>query len=357
MSKTPTLLVLIFSTTLLLSCAANDVHEPSILPTPALNAATSTAKEELTTFYFPIIAKNHPPPHIPLSNKKGLGYCNGQCPARLTCDELQALRITWGFTWGPGTPRRLADCRTVNGDPIEHIPMIWGMRDMDRQHTFPNSNSDYLLTFNEPEMYGQNNHIDPVVAASAWHTLETWYPDKKLIAPAVTVRYEWLDRMVEAYVGQYRRLPRFDALAGHCYPGTLGRCRTLVNFLTDRAQRWGVPEGHWINEYAYYAPTGWNLDQYLNAGRHLEQTTTYLENHPHVDRYAWFTAKYTGYESYVSEDWDSRLCYCNAHELTLLGQLYASIEPNTGTQDAPSRTEAALELISPLEPYKHPYPP
>jgi len=316
--------------------------------------------------YLPIITKNHPPPHIPLSHKKGIGYCNGQCPARLNCDELQALRITWGFTWGPGTPHRLADCRTINGDPIEHIPMIWGMRDMDRQHTFPNSNSDYLLTFNEPEMHGQNNHIDPVVAASAWHTLETWYPDKKLIAPAITVRYEWLDHMVQAYIEQYRRLPRFDALAGHCYPATLGRCRTLVNFLTDRAQRWGVPEGHWINEYAYYAPAGWNLDQYLNAGRHLEETTTYLENHPNVDRYAWFTAKYTGRESYVSEEWDSRLLYCNAHELTLLGQLYANIEPseipvriepNTGTQDAPNRTGAALELISPLQPHKTPYPP
>ena len=359
MTKTaPRILILVLIAFLGVSCIQTNKKPPSILPTPAQNTPTSVPDSPRHSrtpesagdcrladyrLYLPLITKPHPPP-VYISPKKGVGFTTGACTARLTCHELQELHIAWGFTWGPGIPGHLSQCTTPNGDPIETVPMLWGLYAVKRPYPFTNANSDYLLTFNEPDMGGQAN-IRPEVAARAWYTIEQYSPHKNLIAPAPALRYIWLDKFVDAYVAQYNRLPRFDALAGHCYPGTLGHCQHVVEYLTDRLQPWNVTEGIWINEYAVFVPPTWNIDQYTHMIRTMEQTTTYLEQHPHVDRYAWWTTKYTGDEHWNGpapwnpDHYDSRLLFCHAHELTLLGRAYANLNPTTATVPGTGATQ------------------
>jgi hypothetical protein len=303
-----------------------------------------------------MITKNYPKPHVYISPKKGVGLTSGYCPAKLNCDELKALRISWGFTWWPSIPRDLTGCTDYNDEPIETVAMLWGSYAVERPYLLTGANSDYLLTFNEPDHHGQAN-MSPHVAARAWYTIEHYYPDKKLIAPAPVISLNWLDRFVDAYVSRYNRLPRFDALAGHCYPGTLQHCQHVVEYLSERLQRWNVPEGIWINEYAVFAPPGWTIEQYVWMIRSMDQTTRYLEHHPNIDRYAWWTTRYADNEPWNPGNLESRLLFCNHHELTLLGHAYANLTPEPTTNTLRDRTEPLK--IAPYTPgaYKDLYRP
>lgn len=288
----------------------------SPLETPVSPAVTNRT-------YVPLVLRASPSPRVYVSAKKGVGLISGACPVKLTCEELQQLRVGWGFTWKPDLSPGWASCTDANGDPLELVGMIWGLQHLDRRRALQGTRSAWLLTFNEPDHHSQAN-MTPEVAATGWYTLEQYYPDKKLVSPGVTIDLAWLDRMRDAYIARYGTAPRFDALGVHCYPGTLGHCKQAVDYMSERLDRWGVDGGIWVNEYAIVAPADWSVAAYLDVVAEMAATTQWLEAHPDVARYAWFAPRYHGREWWAWSG-DSRLLSCEAHELTLLGKAYAEV--------------------------------
>jgi hypothetical protein len=239
------------------------------------------------------------------------------CPA-IGCAELADLRVSWAFTWHHTVPDWLEGCA------IEVIPMIWGARTTRADLA---GNSDWLMTFNEPDHPGQAN-LSPEQGATAYRLIETWYPDKLLISPAVVFGWQWLIDMRAAYISRYGAAPRFDAFGLHCYP--VKPSLTLLDWtrqLLDEGERlcdlWGVKGGIWVNEWAQ-----WDSDKRDLQRSEVLQMTILLNNRKSVAGHAMWALSYSmnpGPDAvWQPPTCDTRLLDCETGSLTALGHAYAA---------------------------------
>jgi hypothetical protein len=100
----------------------------------------------------------------------------------------------------------------------------------------------------------------------------------------------------EAYIAQYGRTPRLDALAMHFYGQRAADGIALTEWYKERAREWGITQV-WVTEFAILACTNLSLD---DAGIEVRKLIDYFDNDTMIARYAWFTNRTRADESYVN---------------------------------------------------------
>lgn len=244
------------------------------------------------SFYFPLVTKNHP-------SKKGVGRGGSRC------EPGNAVGASYARGWGVS----IGDCQGV-----EDIPCIWG----NGVATMVISgllqiigNSDYVLGFNEPDMFTQAN-MSPEESVEPWHALRMAYPDKKWVSPSTTISMGWLPEFYQRYITEYPDdNPPFDVIDFHCYLNTVDGCIERAGYFINMADSWGVDEV-WLSEFAFYGP---------GDTERAAEFISWMNGQPRITRYFWFID-----ECRIGEPWCYWTWLAEYHSdpvvLTELGVMY-----------------------------------
>lgn len=215
--------------------------------------------------------------------KRGIAYNAG------SLQDYQVLgdAITWHYNWSPQENGNITSYPLIAS---RFIPMIWGENTLENANiVLPNAN--YLLTFNEPNFNEQAN-LTAAQAAALWPSIEklATQQNMKIISPAVnycgtdcneTDPYTWLDN----FFAQCANC-RVDAIAVHVY-----RCdpNGIMEYLQEFKTRYQKPI--WVTEFACLESSETITDAVeLN---YMQQIVPLFENEPSIERYAWFTGRYS----------------------------------------------------------------
>lgn len=188
--------------------------------------------------------------------------------------EINELGATWCYNWT--TAPSVTDC----GDPL-FVPMIWGGGNVaSALADIAAAGYDTVLGFNEPNKVDQAN-MSVEDAIAEWPAL-TSDPNIRVGSPAVSDDGRaWL----EDFMAQVEENGlRVDFIAMHWYGWNAGSC-TAGNLqgAVNWASQWGLPV--WITEFGCMGSSNTDeatLIQFFNDSMEM------LENHPLVERYAWY---------------------------------------------------------------------
>ena len=227
------------------------------------------------------------------SFKRGIAYGFG------SERDLAALSrgVAWWYNWSPSYSDAVAD--VYRQLEMDWVPMTWNGNNPDQIRTFLAQHPEvrYLLTYNEPNFQDQAN-MTPAYAASIWPEFEAIAEeyDVELVGPAMNFcggcvvvdgapiandYVVWLDAFIESYRTQFGRQPRMDYTALHWYDfGLQDQVERMV-------ERYGKPV--WVTEFALWRGEDWNTPEFERDW--LLEVVAFLEAHPMVYRYAWFTGR------------------------------------------------------------------
>lgn len=256
--------------------------------------------------------------------KKGLAMHNARSCGALSEHETSG----WWYSWGAKSGFDNSFCddpvsaeADARGSGMEFIPMFWSSvpdfdsansRMVDDEIHSNLEQTEYILTFNEPELEGQAN-ISPTEAAEIWADIEAIAAayNVEIVAPCTTSGHgvAWYDEWSTACNSLYGRECEYEYTCIHMYyqPYTADTSETCDSSDHDwaciqpgseqgpiRAEKkieewvanWGKPI--WVTEYAC-AP--WGSDNGCSPQEQIDimnQLTPFLEESPDVFRYAWF---------------------------------------------------------------------
>ncbi len=225
------------------------------------------------------------------------------------CDHLKMVGATWFISV-------IADIPVCEG--VEGVPAVITPENIGEE--VPET-SEFLATFNEPDLCGEwfMACLTPREAAVQFRRLESRYPNKKLTSPTVSgLNRGWREEFVDAYQEIFQAGgPPFEVIGFHCYASYF-ECIDHVAYYSDLAERWNVREV-WVTEFSFrecYFPLTW--------ADWTRDFITYLEAHPRVTRYAFFT-------NVAPPHWGLMIPGCNtpaidweSGELTVYGQILRS---------------------------------
>ena len=213
--------------------------------------------------------------------------------------DLEALSsgISWWYNWSPQYDANVAeDYRRL---AVDWMPMTWNGNNPDEIRAFLDDHPEvrYLLTYNEPNFQDQAN-MTPAYAASLWPTFEAIAEeyDLELVGPALNYCGHcvvvdgaplgsnftiWMDMFLDEFRAQFGREPRLDYTALHWYD------YGLEDQIDEMVVRYGKPV--WLTEFALWRNEDWATDELERQW--LIDMVAFLEAHPQVHRYAWFTGR------------------------------------------------------------------
>lgn len=205
------------------------------------------------------------------------------------CSDIDDLKGEWHYNWLPET-----DC-----DQKTFVPMIWSDYFVTEDYLSGLPDGDYLLGFNEPDIYSQAN-MTVEEALDLWSDLEA--TGKLLGSPATsftTGGKEWLaDFMAEE--------PQVDFMAIHWY-GNCSNTDSIEEYIQYINDQYGLPI--WITEFSCYNKTE---EENLVF---MKEVLPVLESVSEVERIAWF-ANRTNAEAYAGT------ALIDGENLTSLGEEY-----------------------------------
>ena len=238
--------------------------------------------------------------------------------------DLAALSrgVSWWYNWSPSYGEGGAGLH-ARGD-VAFVPMTWNGNNPQELRAFFEAHPEvrHLLTFNEPNFRDQAN-LTPSYAASLWPTFEQLAEELQLElvgpalnycggcvvvdgAPIASPFTVWMDMFLESFEEQFGRPPRMDYTALHWYD------YGLEEQVEEMVTRYGKPV--WVTEFALWRAEDWCTDELERQW--LIDMVSYLEAHPMVYRYAWFTAR--------RPDFPKINLLGAEGELTPLGEAYVS---------------------------------
>lgn len=227
------------------------------------------------------------------SIKRGLAYDLS------TIADLEALSpgISWWYNWSPQYNANVAEDYERLG--VDWIPMTWNGNNPDEIRSFLDNHPEvrYLLTYNEPNFQDQAN-MTPAYAASLWPTFEQIAEEYnlELVGPALNYCGHcvvvdgtpigsnftiWMDMFLDEFRAQFGREPRLDYTALHWYD------YGLEDQIDEMVMRYGKPV--WLTEFALWRYEDWATDELERQW--LIDMVAFLEAHPYVHRYSWFTGR------------------------------------------------------------------
>jgi hypothetical protein len=204
---------------------------------------------------------------------------------------------------------------------IEAVPMYW--KGINAPVTV-GGNSDWILTFNEPDRPDQAN-MTPTAGVTDYHKVENENPDARLVCPAVSAegpqwRWQWLN----VYRQKYGKMPRVDAVAVHVYPQTEAYFHQVVDEAWRFAQQFGVRL--WVTEYAYLPGFPGGMPRAVEMTKWL--TEHFASNPYRYERWSPFilSCKNTEPWAFGKLGNPSLLDYATG-ALTPMGKAYTSVAP------------------------------
>ncbi len=209
-------------------------------------------------------------------------------------EDVLQLHAVWQYNWSRWPLTTLA----------EDVPMLWDETDVGKSI---GGDSQWLLTFNEPDVSGQAM-ITPNLAISLWRQIEDTYPNQRLVSPATWIWDSWLDDFWIGYISQYGEAPRIDAVACHAY-GTSDYILRSVDQCLLWAYNHNISDV-WLTEFATTPCACGGEAQALD---HMRLVLAGLKNRPRVVRYAWFASRIRGDERWATG--------CDAPLIDLVGNL------------------------------------
>ena len=211
--------------------------------------------------------------------------------------EALATGISWWYNWSPQYDSNVSSVYRELG--VDWIPMTWNGNNPEEIRAFLNNHPEvrYLLTYNEPNFQDQAN-MTPAYAASLWPTFEQIAEeyDLELVGPALNYcghcvvvngaplesNYTiWMDMFLDEFRTQFGREPHMDYTALHWYD------YGLEDQVNEIVMRYGKPV--WLTEFALWRHEDWATDDLERQW--LIDMVAFLEAHPMVHRYAWFTGR------------------------------------------------------------------
>lgn len=249
------------------------------------------AGEAPHTSYIPLAPNLYVPPHT--SPKKGVAP--GTIPVWKTL--IDDIRVSWLYAYGPYTfdvPPEASNIEVFSMWQARKITVVPPGR--------------IRLGFNEPDIETSLvPAVSPEEAAVLWHDYVEQFADQ-LVSPAPSQRHpEWLEQFRDAYIRQYRKPPRQDALGIHCYEN-LADCKRVVSYVMQLAKEWGIPQV-WVTEFAFSEISD------------MEDFVRWMEAQPLIARYAWYTDGLWGNEPWV-RDYKQVLVDLYTGKLTKYGEAY-----------------------------------
>lgn len=188
--------------------------------------------------------------------------------------EIAELGSTWCYNWT--TAPSASDC----GDPL-FVPMIWGGGNVAAALAgIAAAGYDTVLGFNEPNKADQAN-MSVADAIAQWPAL-TSDPDIRVGSPAVSDDGRaWLEDFMDQVEADGLRV---DFIAMHWYGWNAGSCAAAnLQGAINWASQWGLPV--WITEFGCMGSS--NTDE-ATLIQFFNDSIAMLENHPQVERYAWY---------------------------------------------------------------------
>ena len=248
----------------------------------------------------------------------GTGGATGSGGAASTCKRGIAANtapgaafypaVRWWYNWSLS--------KSGGNTGIEFVPMIWGSSTVNGN--IP-AGSKYLLGFNEPNFKAQSN-LTPQAAASAWPALQTNArnagalivgPALNFCGPAASCNgtdpYVYLTDFLAACTNC-----QVDHIAIHWYDN-FPSLRAYIESNASLAgwEQFGKPI--WLTEFS--------LNGSATAAQQeafMREAIPYLEGHPSVFRYSWFSADPIPNAKLINSDGSP----------TALGQVYISLASN-----------------------------
>lgn len=205
--------------------------------------------------------------------------------------------VSWWYNWSPSYRPSVAD--HYEALEMDWVPMTWNGNNPDEIRAFLSTHPHvrYLLTYNEPNFRDQAN-LTPAYAASIWPQFEQIAEEfnLQLVGPAVNycggcVIVDgspigspftlWMDMFFDEFRTQFGREPQMDFTALHWYD------YGLEDQVNEMVMRYGKPV--WLTEFALWRGEDWATDALERQW--LLDMVAFLEEHPLVHRYAWFTGR------------------------------------------------------------------
>jgi hypothetical protein len=201
------------------------------------------------------------------------------------------LGCAWYYNWKPAPGADAKDTRA------EFVPMIWDEQNLDAHLAAARqSGATVLLGFNEPDNREQAN-MTVAEAVVLWPKLMA--TGLRLGSPAPTTDTRWLDAfMIEAK----RHNLRVDFMCLHWYGDITGDrpVEALRQYLQRVHDRYRLPI--WLTEFS-----GADFDHHKRRTTVQDNATfardaaLLLESLPYVERYAWFSSKWTPKSEHYSQ--------------------------------------------------------
>ncbi len=228
------------------------------------------------------------------TRKKGLA------PAYLNISDIDLLEAKWFYVYGMSL--------SLLNDP-RYVPMlIEGLPDS----ALPSDYAGYVLVFSEPDNPGTGGHsVDPAVAAQRYAALLVEYPDARFVMGGVIGDdAEWVD----TFLANSPTPP--ERWHTHVYAYLAGHVPQVIEIIESLHDRVGVPI--WVTETGSPAAD-------LEA---LSGMMVWLEATPWIERYAVFTNRIRGDESWWPSHWsvDMALIDYETGQLTAMGMRYKNLE-------------------------------
>ena len=203
--------------------------------------------------------------------------------ANSPCGELEALGATWFYDWS-------ADGQSCGG--AEFVPMVWGGSGLTPEavsaavQDVADAGHTTVLGFNEPDRPDQAN-MTVEQAVALWPSL-TSHDDILVGSPATSsapAGQQWMEEFLARAAEEDLRI---DFLAVHWYGWGEGSCDAdaagLAQYL-DWAESLPGDLPIWITEFGCLNESGPDA---ATVQAFYEGVVEMLEEHPRVERYAWF---------------------------------------------------------------------
>jgi len=212
------------------------------------------------------------------TSKIGLGWPSGNT---VDIEQFRSTgKVSWYYTWS---------VFAVDTD-LEFVPMFWGAKSIDQlsalNDTISKLHVKAVLGMNEPQQPGQSN-LSPKDGAQLWKTyiepLRSFGVRLGSPAPSSAPSGKtWLQDFLTACAGGCT----VDFIALHWYDINPGQ---FIAYLEDFHNTFQRPL--WITEWACQNFNDLSKQcSYTDVVSFLNQTQSYMDNTPFVERYAWYGA-------------------------------------------------------------------
>lgn len=273
----------------------------------------------------PVASDDEKEPEVPVvSEKRGMGLSTNTSTG-VWWKNIVNVKAHWYYTWGTSIPTDKEADMPLNS---EFVPMFWGAGSVNDatiarvKQLKEEGKAKYVLGFNEPDLAAEAN-MTVEQALALWPRLEEI--GLPLVSPVTSypslTEGSWFVRFMD---GAEARGLRVDHIAVHLYVGN--DPNTYINALKAVYAKYQKPI--WITEFAVRDDnTGGDLSKNryspIDILSFMQRLLPELEKLDFVYRYTWFHPSPTMAGLYPCALFDAN------GKLTILGEYYRSISPNT----------------------------